>query len=101
MRFYAGQPLRLPGGEIPGTLCVFDQPPALLRPGGRHALRDLAQLVERELTSEGVEEMLGELVRTTARVRAVADAAAEGIIVLTPAGQDRVRERLRGDDARL
>ena len=87
VRFYAGQPLRLPDGEIPGTLCVFDSRPRSFSQADADALSDLARLVERELTSEGVEEMLGELVRTTARVRAVADAAAEGIIVLTPAGK--------------
>jgi PAS domain S-box-containing protein len=87
VRFYAGQPLRLPSGEIPGTLCVFDSRPRRFTEEDSAALRDLADLVERELTSEGVEDLLGQLIRVTARARAIADAAAEGIIALTPAGR--------------
>jgi PAS domain S-box-containing protein len=87
VRFYAGQPLQLPGGELPGTLCVFDTRPRRFTDEDAEALRDLAQIVERELTSEEVEGLLGDMVRTTARVRAVADAAAEGIIVLEPDGR--------------
>ena len=87
VRFYAGQPLHLSGGEIPGTLCVFDSEPRGWTEEEAESLRDLAAIIERELASEEVEDLLGELVRTTARARAVADAAAEGIIVLTTEGR--------------
>ena len=87
VRFYAGHPLHLPGGEIPGTLCVFDSQPRSFSSEDAEALHDLAEIVEQELTSEGTEELLGELVRTTARIRAVAGAALEGIVVLAPDGR--------------
>jgi signal transduction histidine kinase/DNA-binding response OmpR family regulator len=39
---YAGAPLRLPGGEQVGTLCVIDHRPGRLSPAQRELLQDLA-----------------------------------------------------------
>ncbi|MDB4879425.1 MAG: sensor diguanylate cyclase [Gemmatimonadetes bacterium] len=43
IRFYAGVPLRMPGGEAVGTLCVMGLHPKQLTDGERAALQDLAQ----------------------------------------------------------
>ena len=52
LRFYAGCPLVLEGGFPVGTLCILDtRPHQLDGPALRH-LRDLAQLVERELAQQ-------------------------------------------------
>ena len=44
--FYAGVPLRMPGGLPAGTLCVIDREARLLAPETTEALRDLAALTE-------------------------------------------------------
>lgn len=50
IRFYAGCPLCLPGGETVGTLCVVDTVPRVFSPEEREQLADLAAIVEEELT---------------------------------------------------
>jgi signal transduction histidine kinase len=45
IRFYAASPLRAPGGQLVGTLCVFDSEPATLDAGQRAALDTLAAAV--------------------------------------------------------
>jgi hypothetical protein len=47
IRFYAGQPLRAPGGERIGTLCVIDRVPRTLDDEQRDVLRRFASLLER------------------------------------------------------
>lgn len=42
MRFYAGAPLRAPGGEVLGALCVIDRVPREPSPAMIRALEDLA-----------------------------------------------------------
>jgi type IV pilus assembly protein PilB len=49
MRFYAGYPLRSPGGYRLGTLCIVDRQPRDFGPEEEQTLRDLGQLVESEL----------------------------------------------------
>lgn len=51
IRFYAGHPIKAPGGQPIGALCVLDSHP---RPGERvdtESLRDLAAMVEDEIAS--------------------------------------------------
>ena len=48
IRFYAGQPIASQGHRV-GTLCVIDTLPRSFSTEDRHALSDLAALVEREL----------------------------------------------------
>lgn len=48
VRFYAGQPLRGPGGHKVGTLCILDSRPRTLTPEEIAVLRDLGALVEHE-----------------------------------------------------
>jgi len=54
VRFYAGQPLRSPGGLKVGTLCVLDRRPRDLTEKELRILHDLAQLVEHELALRDV-----------------------------------------------
>lgn len=51
IRFYAGQPLTASNGSKLGTLCVIDMQPREFRSDERGLLRDLAQIVEREIAA--------------------------------------------------
>lgn len=51
IRFYAGYPLRGPGGWTVGTLCVIDQKPRGFSPQDGRFLRTLARLVEAEINA--------------------------------------------------
>lgn len=49
IRFYAGYPLRGPGGHAVGTFCVYDTRPRSLDDGQRQTFIELARWAEREL----------------------------------------------------
>lgn len=49
IRFYAGVPLTMQGGEPVGTLCVLDRVPRKLRPAQRNALIELGHAVAQAL----------------------------------------------------
>src|ERR671921_1502127 len=49
VRFYAGQPLAAPGGQLVGTLCILDDKPRQVTTQELALLRDLADWVEKEL----------------------------------------------------
>ncbi|KAG8910228.1 His Kinase A domain containing protein [Tulasnella sp. 408] len=50
VRFYAGAPLRTPDGYNIGTLCIFDsEPKPETSPRTRHALKEFATIVMREM----------------------------------------------------
>jgi hypothetical protein len=51
IRFYAGHPLRAPGGERVGSLCLFDTRPREMNSREQDILVDMAMFVERELAS--------------------------------------------------
>lgn len=51
IRFYAGQPLRAPGGIQIGTLCLIDSEPRHMSLEDLSLLQDLSQMVEHELVS--------------------------------------------------
>jgi GAF domain-containing protein len=53
VRFYAGAPLRLPGGAAVGTLCLLDSKPGRLDVYGRAILGTLRDLVVEELLRRG------------------------------------------------
>jgi hypothetical protein len=52
IRFYAGHPLRAPGGERVGTLCLVDPGPRDLDARKRRILAEMAGWVERELAAQ-------------------------------------------------
>lgn len=54
IRFYAGAPLRLPGGELVGTLCVMDRRPRHFQPAQRLTLESLRALVVEQLMTAAV-----------------------------------------------
>jgi GAF domain-containing protein len=49
LAFYAGYPLRAPGGEVVGTLCLFDRTARSFSPADLSALADMAAMAEHEL----------------------------------------------------
>jgi sigma-B regulation protein RsbU (phosphoserine phosphatase) len=49
IRFYAGHPLRGPGGHKVGTLCIADRRPRTLQGDDLEMLGEVARVVEREL----------------------------------------------------
>jgi GAF domain-containing protein len=54
VRFYAGAPLRLPGGEIVGTLCMIDREPRTLDAMDLAIFASLRELVVSELAAQAV-----------------------------------------------
>ena len=54
IRFYAGAPLQLPGGEIIGTLCMIDRRPRTLDAVDLAIFSSLRELVVSELVSQEV-----------------------------------------------
>lgn len=57
MRFYAGAPLRAPGGEVVGALCVIDRTPREPDPRLVEALGDLARGVSSALRIHEMSEL--------------------------------------------
>ncbi|MBS9402849.1 EAL domain-containing protein [Halomonas sp. TRM85114] len=75
IRFYAGRPLYLRGGEKVGTLCLVDTSPRDFREGDAELLDDLASMVENELaraSSDGNDLQTGLLDHATFREQAEA-----------------------------
>ena len=52
IRFYAGQPVKGPGGHNVGTLCIMDKAPREFSEEDLDSLRDLGEMVEKEFKSE-------------------------------------------------
>ncbi len=63
IRFYAGQPLAAPGGQLVGTLCLLDDKPRDISPGELNLLRDLADWVEKEMSIDEELVRAGEVQR--------------------------------------
>jgi len=74
VRFYAGHPLRAPGGQRVGTLCVVDQRPREIGAEDLQSPQDLAALAEREL-------VLSELSQEQLKLAAERDALKEAALV--------------------
>lgn len=51
IRFYAGYPIKGPGGSKLGTLCVMGREPRQLSEDDEQTLRDLGEMVEREVAA--------------------------------------------------
>ena len=52
IRFYAGAPLKAPGGHKLGTLCIIDREPRQLSDGDKAKLQILAEMVAGEMTRD-------------------------------------------------
>ncbi|MDE2564875.1 MAG: PAS domain S-box protein, partial [Burkholderiales bacterium] len=95
IRFYAGAPLRLPGGARVGSLCVIDRQPRRLDAGQLRALQDLAtlagqalamraDLVQRALAAHAAYEQ--ELQAAEQRWRAMVEDQSELVSLARPDG---------------
>ena len=91
LRFYAGQPLRAPGGEKIGTLCIADRQAHDFGSKEMQLFRRLATLLERELRMGDLIELqtdlLGtqeELLKTQKHLWAELSAAAKYVASLIP-----------------
>ncbi|MFY9511329.1 MAG: PAS domain-containing protein [Rubrivivax sp.] len=95
IRFYAGAPLVLSGGERVGTLCVIDRQARRLSSRQAQQLRGMAQiavqalemrrgLIDRALAVRSTHEV--ELAKSEARHRAILDAQSELVSQARPSG---------------
>lgn len=86
LRFYAGVPLALQGGQKIGTLCIIDQRPREFSDEQRGMLRDLASWVQSELTAISLAETLQLKRDSEYRLGAIINTVAEGIITIDAQG---------------
>ncbi len=90
IRFYAGAPLILAGGEHVGTLCAIDRVPRSLTAEQRAALIDLARCVVDELelrvTLLTLADRDEQLLKSSEQVRSIIDTVVDGIITIDAKG---------------
>jgi stage II sporulation SpoE-like protein/GAF domain-containing protein len=91
IRFYAGQPLAAPGGQLVGTLCILDDKPREVTGGELSLLRDLADWVEKELAIDQ------ELLRASEVQRRLLPASAPDVPGYQVAGRCRPARQVGGD----
>ncbi len=75
VRFYAGVPLRGPGGRKVGTLCIMDHAPRQFGEHDRSVLKDFASWAELELNSHELSRLIDERNRLVKLNKALAEAA--------------------------
>jgi phosphoserine phosphatase RsbU/P len=92
MRFYAGQPLSGPGGQKIGTLCIADTKPRTLKPEQLEALREMAQVVERELNLVEAVQLQSELIAVKEQAAEANRLKAEYLSKMVESQQSLVRE---------
>jgi PAS domain S-box-containing protein len=86
LRFYAGVPLRGPGGYLVGTLCLIDPSPRSMSGEDLSALQALAAMVETEINSAQLSAAVVHAKSNAARLSAILQNAVDGIIVLDQQG---------------
>ncbi|GAC1644981.1 MAG: hypothetical protein NVS4B8_16080 [Herpetosiphon sp.] len=91
IRFYAGQPIRGPGGHKLGTLCIVDRKPRELSPEQHQTLQDLARWAEDEIKCTQYEKLIqsqgnaeATLLATSERFRALFDYSPDGVLLIDP-----------------
>jgi sigma-B regulation protein RsbU (phosphoserine phosphatase) len=96
IRFYAGYPLAGPGGHKVGTLCVADRRPRSLQAFEVETLREMARIVERELSLVEVAHLQRALIASQSHLTYELSQAARYVRSLLPAHLDGpVRTRWR------
>lgn len=88
---YAGAPLRMPGGEHIGTLCLVDHQPRRLSPRQRKLLEGLAQAVAMALLMR--EQSLNDqrqIERRESLLRMTLEHLPQGVMVFSASGQLRL-----------
>lgn len=91
IRFYAGQPLAAPGGQLVGTLCILDHKPREVTTSELALLRDLADWVEKEMAIDQ------ELLRASEVQRRLLPASAPAVPGYEVAGRCRPARQVGGD----
>ncbi len=87
IRFYAGAPIEMPGGERIGSVCVIDRAPRQLSPAQRELLANLARVASACFADRLRQVSLTEqLAGSEARYRAIVEDQAELISVAKPDG---------------
>ncbi|MDP9316286.1 MAG: PAS domain S-box protein, partial [Chloroflexota bacterium] len=89
IRFYAGCPLEGTDGSKFGSLCIIDQRPRELEPDQYQLLRDLAAWAGNEVNTVELRRALLLQRESEARVRAMMDGVANGIITFDENGTIR------------
>ncbi len=83
IRFYAGMPLRMPGGEIVGTLCVIDREPKHLDETQKSVLRLLASAAQSALQQR---QLAHAFIESENRYRTLVEDQTELVSLATPEG---------------
>jgi GAF domain-containing protein len=86
VRFYAGAPLRVPGGEVLGTLCLIDTRSRGLDEYERAILRSLRDLAINELLSKPLPAGRGDVLASTALMSTLSAAFAPAGVVAAKQG---------------
>lgn len=82
IRSYAGTPLHAPHGERVGTLCIMDTHVQHLSDSQARLLRDLADIVESELSRTCLLKAANEAYQNEQRIRDIIDTVVDGIITI-------------------
>ncbi|WP_437880820.1 PAS domain S-box protein [Pseudomonas sp. LRF_L74] len=87
VRFYAGIPLRFANGLTIGTLCVIDTRPRQISRAQLDALKDLARIVEAEITQRNLVSDAASLHQEERKARLLSDSQFQTVFQQTPTGK--------------
>ena len=85
--FYAGHPLRAPGGQRVGTLCVIDRQQRTWTDVDEEVLHDLAMLVEHLLSQQELSQVSSALQRSETREAMMLETIHDGLTILDADGR--------------
>jgi PAS domain S-box-containing protein len=81
VRFYAGVPLHAPNGKRVGTLSVLDREPRSIGSDDLQTLRDLAEMVERELGLPDIIRLMAAIAESEERAISFMDGLPDAIVI--------------------
>lgn len=87
IRFYAGQPLRAPGGERVGTLCIMDRQPRQLTGAHELVLADLTGLAEDLLSRRILVDAVDRLEESERQKALLLDTIHDGLVFQDASGR--------------